>query len=172
MLYANVSAENAEILETELTQTKDAKWYRRVKIIQLSSQGKSVPELATLFGPCEDTIREYIKKYNAGGVEGLKAAASDGAPLKISLTKAQWEELLRRSPSQFDRLNIAARNWSQDLLMDYVRLYEGVTVTQSTISKALKRLGIRWNRGKLKVTSPDPLYTVKRQRIDDLKKSG
>jgi hypothetical protein len=45
-----------------------------------------------------------------------------------------------------------------------------VTVTQPAISECLKRDKIRWNRGKLKVTSPDPLYTVKRERVEALKK--
>ncbi len=35
----------------------------------------------------------------------------------------------------------------------------------------LKRMKIKWNRGKLKVTSPDPLYTVKQERVDTPKKS-
>jgi len=170
MLYAHVSPESARILVQELSQTKEAKWYQRVKIIHLSSQGKTVPELAGLFEPCAATIRDYIHQYHAGGLAGLKADSSDGAPKKIPLTKAEWDELLRRSPSQFDRLDTAARNWSQGLLVNYFRHYYEVIVTQSTISKCLKRLGIRWNRGALKVTSPDPLYTVKRQRIEALKK--
>jgi len=37
MLYANVSPEDAPKLEQELKQAKDAKWYQRLKIIQLSS---------------------------------------------------------------------------------------------------------------------------------------
>ena len=170
MLYANVSPEDAERLQHELKQTTDATWYQRLKIIQYSSQGKSVPELDGLFERCPATIREYIKKYNTGGIEGLNAASHDGASPKIPLSKAEWEELLRRNPSQFDQLNTGARNWSQELLVDYFRLYYQVTVDQSTISKTMKRLGLRWNRGALKVTSPDPLYTVKRQRIDEVKK--
>jgi transposase len=169
MLYANVTPDDAEKLQQELTQTKDAAWYQRLKSIQLSSQGKSVPELHALFERCAATIREYIKRYNPGGIEGLKAGSHDGASPKIPLSKAEWEELLRRSPSQFDQLNTGARNWSQELLVDYVRLYYQVTVDQSTISKTMKRLGLRWNRGALKVTSPDPFSTVKRQRIDEVK---
>jgi len=170
MLYANVKPDEAEKLQQELKQTNDATWYQRLKIIQYSSQGKSVPELDDLFERCSATIREYIRKYNAGGLEGLKAGSHDGASTKIPLSKSEWEELLRRSPSQFDQLKTGARNWSQELLVDYFRLYYQVTVDQSTISKTMKRLGLRWNRGALKVTSPDPLYTVKRQRIDEVKK--
>lgn len=171
MLFAKVSAQEHETLLEELKHASDSKWYRRLKIIHLSSQRKPVPELATLFDLCKDTVRKYINRYNAGGIESLKRQSSEGAPPKIRLTKAEWEELLHQSPSQFDRLHTGARNWTQELLVEYFHQYYRVIVAQCTISTCLKRQGIRWNRGKLKVTSPDPLYTVKRERIETLKKT-
>jgi transposase len=141
-----------------------------LKIIHLSSQGKSVPELATLFDLCHATVRDYITRYNAGGLDGLKRQSSDGAPSKIPFSKADWEELLRQSPSQFDRLQTGARNWTQELVQAYLLAYHQVSVTQQTISATIKRKKVSWNRGKLKVTSPDPLYTVKRDQMNEFKK--
>jgi transposase len=171
MLYAEIRPQAQDVLLKEIQQSSDRNWYRRLKIIQLSAQRKPVPELARLFDLCQDTVRTYIKRYNAGGLEGLKRRSSDGAPAKIPLTKAEWEELLRRSPSQFDRLQTGARNWTQELVQAYLRQYHQVSVTQQAISACIKRHKVSWNRGKLKVTSPDPLYTVKRDRIDTLKKT-
>ena len=170
MLFAEVSPDAKEDLLTALKQASDAKWYRRLKIIQLSSQQTSVPQLATLFDLCTATVRDYIQRYNAHGLVGLKRQSSDGAPAKISLTKEEWEALLHQSPSQFDRLQTGARNWTQELVIEYLRTYDGITVTQPAVSVCLKHHKISWNRGALKVTSPDPLYTVKRERIDTLKK--
>jgi transposase len=171
MLFAKVSAQDKETLLEELKQASESKWYRRLKIMHLSSQRMPVPKLATLFDRCKATVRNYVKRDNAGGIDGLKRQSSDGAPSKIPLNKAEWEELLHRSPSQFERLQTGARNWTQELLGEYVHQYAGVSVAQCTISACIKRHGIRWNRGKLKVTSPDPLYPVKRERIETLKKS-
>ena len=170
MVYANVSPDDVKTLTEELKQTKDVKWYHRIKIILLSAKHKSVPELADLFDRCEATIRTYIKRYNTEGRKGLIPQSRDGAPAKVPFSKAEWEELLHQSPSQFKQLQTAARNWSQELVLDYLRVYHGILLTQPALSKLLKRQGIRWNRGKLKVTSPDPLYTVKRERIETLKK--
>ena len=170
MLFANVSAQDKETLLEELKQASESKWYRRLKIIHLSSQRMPVPKLATLFDLCKATVRNYVKRYNAGGIDGLKRQSSDGAPSKIPLNKAEWEELLHQSPSQFDRLQTGARNWTQELLVEYLCQYYDVRVTQAAVSLCLKRHKIPWNRGKLKVTSPDPLYTVKRDRIDRFKK--
>lgn len=172
MLFAKSSPETDKKLLQELKQTSDAKWYRRMKLIQLSSQKTPVSDLATLFDCCEETVRRYIKRYNTGGLDGLRPQASDGAPGRIPLTRAEWEELLHQSPCQFDRLKTGARNWTQDLLVTYLQEYQQVTVTQAAVSLCLKHHKISWNRGVLKVTSPDPLYTVKRERIETLKKSG
>jgi transposase len=170
MLFAEVSPEASEQLHEALKQASDAKWYRRLKIIQLSSQQTSVPELATLFDLCTATVRAYITRYNTDGLTGLKRASSDGAPPKIPLSKEEWETLLHQRPSQFDRLNTGARNWTQALVVEYLQRYHAITVTQPAVSTCLKQHKISWNRGALKVTSPDPLYTVKRERIDTLKK--
>jgi hypothetical protein len=55
-------------------------------------------------------------------------------------------------------------------VVEYLRRYHQVTVTQAAVSLCLKHHKIPWHRGKLKVTSPDPLYTVKRDRIEGCKK--
>jgi transposase len=172
MIFAKVINEGLKFLKKELKSTKDAKWYRRLKIVHLSSQKRTAPQLAKDFDLCEATVRDYIRRYNEGGLEALKRGNSNGRPTKIDMTKEQWEELLHRSPCQFEKLNTGARNWTQKLLVEYCSQYLGVQITQSAISGVLKRLDIRWNRGKLKVTSPDPLYTVKRERIETLKEKA
>lgn len=171
MLYAHVSPEDRKRMSEAMKQTKDIRWYQRLRIIHLSSKGKSVPELTDLFEQCADTVRKSIKCYNDGGLEGLTRHFSPGAPKKIPFSQADWEELLHQSPSQFVRLETAARNWNQDLLVTYLRCYHEITVTRQAVAASLKHDGVRLNRGKLKVTSPDPLYTVKRDRLDALKKS-
>jgi transposase len=171
MIYAQVNNERLELLRKELKCTKDVKWYRRLKIIQLSSQGETVRQLSNRFDVCQATVRAYIKRYNSGGLETLKPDKSSGRPPKTQLTKAEWEELLHGSPCQFEKLNTGARNWTQDMLSVYCHEYLGVKISASAICMLLKRMDIRWNRGKLKVTSPDPQYTVKRERVETLKKS-
>jgi transposase len=171
MLYVEISPQDHERLREELKHTADIRWYQRLKIIQLSSERKSVPELATLFDCCQATIRQYIRRYQARGLDGLKRRSSEGPLEKMPLTKPEWEELLHQSPSQFTRLHTGARNWTQELLQTYLQEYWQVSVTQQAISAAIKRHQIRWNRGKREVTSPDPLYPVKREQIDRLKKS-
>ncbi len=172
MIYAMISINDLIEFEIVMNSTTNVTYYRLLKIIHLSSQqNKTVPELAELFDFHQATIRKYIHNYSEHGLAGLKRNKGSGCTTGLTLTKAQWEELLQRSPSQFDKLNTAARNWTQSFLVTYCAQYLGVKTTQQALSALFKRLKIKWNRGKLKVTSPDPLYTAKRERIDTLKKS-
>ena len=171
MLFVQITPENLELLEKEIKLTKDKKWYIRLRVIQLSSYKQRVPEIAEAVDLCKATIRNYIKQYNQGGLKALKPNYGIGCPKKITLSKSEWKELLRRSPCQFEKLNTGARNWTQPMLIEYFALYHNIKVKQPIISIVLKKLGFHWGRGKLKVTSPDPEYIVKKERIEELKKN-
>lgn len=172
MLYAKVNEAAREALNQAIKTAKTAKMYRRLKVIDLSARGQNVSEIATIFDLSDDTIRSYIKDYNQGGLEGLKPNYGQGRNRTITLSKDELCEVLDRSPSQFEKLNTGARNWTQALMKQYLWEYHQSKVSQSAISGHFKKLGIPWNRAKKKVTSPDPLYVVKRQRIEQLKQKA
>lgn len=168
MIYAKADAQNQEALHTEMKAAKDAKWYRRLKVIDLSAKGYAVPELAQLFDISAGTIRRYIHAFNEAGLASLHPEYGQGRPLALRWTKEQWLDLLAQSPADLALLETADQNWTQAMLRRYLEKYHQVEVTQTTISKTLRRLGIVWRRAKRRVHSPDPLYVVKRQRVADL----
>lgn len=165
MLHAQVGPGDRKQMRCELQAATDAKWYRRLKIIDLSGQGHSVPDLARLFDLNEATIRSYIHRFNCTGMAGLRATYGRGRPPKLAWTQAEWQDVLAQSPAHLSLLATKAHNWTQALLQRYLEVYHHIEVSQPTIAKSLRRAGIRWRRAKLRVYSPDPLYLVKRQRI-------
>jgi len=171
MIYAEPQAESAiSELQVQLKETRDAKWYRRLKIIQLSMSGISVPKLSDQFDLCPKTVRNYIKAYNQGGVDQLSPKKSPGRPPKVGhLSRDDWSEILSRTPNQYQRLETDSRQWTLELLVHYAKEYLGCEVCLDTISKALRRCKYRTGRSKLRVGSPDPDYLVKRERIEDLR---
>ena len=168
MIFAKVEAQQKVALDAEMNTASEAKWYRRLKVIDLSGQGFSVPELSQMFELGAGTIRRYIHAYNDAGLEGLQPGYGQGRPPTLTWTKAEWLDLLAQSPADLTLLETGAQNWTQAMLRQYLATYHQVQVTQTTISKALRRVGIRWRRAKRRVYSPDPLYVVKRQRVADL----
>lgn len=169
MLYAQVDSERHQMLQAELRVAADAKWYRRLKVIDLSGQGVAVAELAQTFDLTPATVRSYIHAFNAAGLTGLRPSYGQGRPLAVEWTSDQWLNVLAQAPCELAGLDTAARNWTQRLLQTYLAVYHQITLSQSALSTSLRRAGIRWRRAKLRVHSPDPLYVVKRQRIATLR---
>ena len=56
MIYAKVSSADRSLLQNELLSTKDAKWYRRLKVIDLSSVGLPVQKLAEMFDLSKNAV--------------------------------------------------------------------------------------------------------------------
>lgn len=172
MIYANVDENSRPLLDEAMKQTKDKKWYCRLKIIDLSSQGHATSELAKMFDLHPNTVRDYIKRYNQGGLTDLNPDYERGRPQKLLWNQAEWLALLHQAPSQFDKLESGAQNWTQQLVVTYIQTYHQIQVTQAAVSQMLKQAGIRWKRAKLRVKSPDPLYVVKRQRLETLQQKA
>ena len=154
MLHAQVSPGDRARLHEAIHSATETKMYRRFKIIDLSSQGYSVPALAQLFDLSEATVRSYIHAYNHGGMTALQPAYGQGRPQLLNWSQAQWQDLLAQSPANLSRLDTQAHNWTQAHLRRYPKLYHQLAVSQPTLAKSLRRAGIRWRRAKLRVSPP------------------
>lgn len=150
MIYAKVKEAERDEIKKELKETKKVKWYRRVKVIDLSAKGQAVSKIAEIMDLNENTVRGYINRYNAGGLAGLKPNYVTGRKVSINLSKEEISKILERSPSQFEKLESGARNWNQSLMRTYLKQYHQLEVSQSVISETFQRLGIPWNRAKKK----------------------
>ncbi len=168
MIYAKIDAQQKAELDTAMKRATGTKWYRRLKVIDLSGQGYSALELSRMFDLGAGTIRRYIHAYNETGLDGLQPGYGQGRPSTLDWSEAEWLDILSQSPAELTLLETGAQNWTQALLAQYLSLYHQVQVSQSTLARALQRVGIRWRRAKARVHSPDPLYVVKRQRIAEL----
>lgn len=171
MIYAIPQSEHAiSELQVEIKKAEKVKWYRRLKVIQLSMAGDTVPHLAEQFDVCPATVRAHIKAYNSGGIEPLMPQKQPGRPPKVGqLKKEEWQEILKKTPNQYDKLKTDSRQWTLELLVGYAKEYLGEEVVFQTISLAMSRCGFRTGRSKLRVGSPDPEYTVKRARVEHLR---
>ncbi len=171
MIFVRISSEeNQEKLQLALKEAKKPYIYRRLLIIQFSSQGKEVVELTSLFRLHPLTIRKYIHAYNRDGIQGIVPADKSGRPCKLPLTKDQWLDILHQAPATYLKLNTPSYNWTLELLARYVKIYHGVTIRLSGIWYILRRHRINMGRSQWKLTSPDPEYKVKRDRVEALKK--
>jgi transposase len=164
-------------LAAALRAARSVRLYTRLKVVQLADRGHPVEALADLFDLDGRSVRRYLHRYAAGGLAALPDAPRSGRPRKLPPeyaggpeTQPAWQRLLDRRPSTIPELDTPSHVWTLGLLARYMTAAHGVEVAESTIYATLSRAGFRRGRTKLTVTSPDPDYEVKRQRIEALGK--
>jgi transposase len=137
---------------------------RRCQILLASARGEHVPAIARALGCNTQTVRNAIHAFNRSGLDALTEGSSRPHRIAVAFDAAAAEQLralLHQSPRTFDK---ATSVWTLDLAAE-VCFAQGLThalVTGETIRVTLKRLGVRWQRAKQWITSPDPAYARKK----------
>jgi transposase len=163
----SLSDTEKEQLETAL-RSKDAFAMRRAQIILASDRGdrgERAPRIARSLGCGSQTARDAIHDFNERGLAALAAKSSRPKRTRDAFDEEGAEALrglLHRSPREFGRRTSL---WTLSMAAE-VAFEEGLTerrVSDETIRATLSRLlGIRWQRAKRWITSPDPLYERKK----------
>ena len=159
-----LSKDERERLEAGL-RSKDAFTLRRSQMLLASSRGDEVPQIAENLGCGQQTVRDAIHAFDARGTDALAAKSSRPRRTRDAFDGESAEALrglLHRSPREFGR---ESSLWTLSMAAE-VAFDEGLTerrVSGETIRATLARLlGVRWQRAKRWITSPDPLYERKK----------
>lgn len=157
------SAEQLKALEDLYQTTKDVRLRTRAQMMLLAAEkGLSAPAIAAIVRDDEQTVRRWLKRYMAEGIEGLKDAPKSGNPGKV--TGAYEEQLLsavRRRPRSLD---LPFSLWTLQRLADYLAEVTGIRVDAETVRLRLAKHEIVLSRPQHKISSPDPEYLVKKRR--------
>src|SRR5215218_5361134 len=160
----SLSDTEKEQLETAL-RSKDAFVMRRAQIILASNRGERAPRISRSLGCGSQTARDAIHDFNERGLAALAAQSSRPKRTRDAFDEEGAEALrglLHRTPREFGRRRSL---WTLEMAAE-VAFEEGLTerrVSGETIRATLSRLlGIRWQRAKRWITSPDPLYERKK----------
>lgn len=151
-------------------RSSDVFTLRRSQVLLASSRKQRPSEIACNLGCAPQTVRNAIHAFEQEGVACLKQASSRPKTVHAQFDQAKCEvlrSLLHQSPRMFGK---KASCWTLTLAAS-VCFERGLTVKQvsiETIRQALKRLGVRWQRAKHWITSPDPAYRRKKRRRDAL----
>lgn len=119
---------------------RDGAQVRRILAIAMVLDGKSRTEAAESNGMDRQTLRDWVHRYNAAGIEGLKSRRPPGrAPALTDLQRAELSELVTAGPDP--TLHGVVRWRCEDLQAEVVRRFS-VNVHVSTISRWLNELGL------------------------------
>ena len=148
-----------------------ADWIERARIIALSWDGLGVPAIAAEIGCHENTVRRWLHRFNAVGLDGL--GDRPGAGRKRRITEAERSAIiaLARSvpPGRLDRDGAGElsaddergpAHWTLDTLAQTAR-DAGIQVGRSQVRRILLAEKVRWRRTRSWATSTDPESALK-----------
>lgn len=116
-----------------LARSRDRGEADRARAILLTLAGWSSPEIAEAFGVREDTVRLWRSDFSLGGVEALRASVAPGPPPVKSEAALRVVTPLLQEP-------VADRpNWTIPRLRAEIEAREGVIISRSQLSKALRK---------------------------------
>ncbi len=145
-------------------RSADAFILRRCQILLASARGERAPQIAHHLGCDQQTVRNAIKAFNQSGLDSLPKGSSrpHTSHAAFPVQKAeQLRALLHQSPRTFGQ---PTNVWTLELAAE-VSFQQGLTpqrVSGEIIRATLERLGVRWQRAKAWITSPDPAYARKK----------
>lgn len=159
-------------LTTEQVDTV-AKLYRTTQNVRLRTRAQmvllaaeqhfGVSEIAAIVRECEGTVRCWLKRYTAHGIDGLQDQWAGGAPAKVTPAyREQLLQLVRRRPRSLD---LPYSSWTLQRLADELAEQTGIRVEKETVRVHLKAAEIVLSRPQHTISSPDPEYAVKKRRL-------
>lgn len=143
-MSAAVRVTRCECTATELrlasARCTDGAQVRRILAVALVLEGRPRSEAASLNGMDRQTLSDWVHRYNAEGIEGLKSRKSPGrASLLSAAQKAELRALVMQGPDP--SIHKVVRWRCVDLRAEVARRWS-VDVHESTIGTWLGELGL------------------------------
>jgi transposase len=149
-------------------------WIQRAKIITLSWAGLHTTAIAAELGCHPKTVREWLHRFNAEGLDGLGDRPIPGRPRRLTEHERGRIIALARSdpPGRAQRtaggdLHAADEagppQWTLDSLTEAARA-EGIEVHRSQVRRILLAEKVRWRHTRSWAESDDPDFAKKERR--------
>src|SRR5258708_16017751 len=158
-----LSAEQVDAVATLYRTTHNVRLRTRAQLVLLAvEQHLGVREIAAIVREGEGTVRCWLKRSMAQGIDGLQDAWAGGAPAQVTPAyQHQLRLIVRRRPRS---LELPSSTWTLQRLADELAEQTGIRVEQETVRVPLKAADIVLSRPQHTISSPDPDSLVKKTR--------
>lgn len=157
------TAQQIAALDELYQTTKDVRLRQRAQLVLLSVEKNMVAcEIGDIVRLDEQSVRRWLKRYMAEGIEGLRDQPRPGAASVVTdAYRTRMVSAVRQRPRSLD---LPFSMWTCQRLADYVAEETGIRVSDETVRRHLADAGIVLSRPQHKISSPDPEYEVKKRR--------
>jgi transposase len=153
-----------EELQSLYERTKDVRIRTRTQMILLAvEQNMTAPAIGQIVRKNEQTVRRWIRRFNAEGINGLSDAPRPGNPgTETEAYRQRVVSIVRQRPRA---LGQPYSLWTLQRLADFMAEETGTRVSGETVRRILKVEDIVLSRPQHTISSPDPEYKVKKRRL-------
>lgn len=145
------------------SRATEARLRDRARMCWLASEGQRVSAIKAELRVADGTVRLWIRRFNAQGLEGLRDRRRDGRPTTYG--PDQVGALIAASLTDPQELGLPFASWTLDRLAAYLAEEKGMPMKRSRIGEILQREGLRWRRQETWFGErPDPAFAEKRGR--------
>ena len=128
---------SASELRALARRSKDTRQCRRLLALAAVAEGKSRAEAAAIGGMDRQTLRDWVHRFNAEGLEGLLDRHRSGAPPKLTAEqKSELAELVEAGPDPEGVVR-----WRRIDLQAVIEARFGVRYHERSVSRLLHELG-------------------------------
>jgi transposase len=124
------------------SHTLGAGLVRRAQIILHARDGLKAPEISTRMGLCGATVRYWLKRFNARGLEGLQEDVRSGRPPTYSAE--QRSAIINAALTRPADLGLPFACWTLDRLVAYLGEHKGIAMRRSRMSEIVVQEGLKW----------------------------
>ena len=133
--------EREELGRMARSRTLGAGRVRRARIVPHALEGLSTPEIGARMGLCGATVRHWLKRFNARGLDGLEEDVRTGRPPTYSAE--QRSAVIDTALTRPADLGLPFAAWTLDRLVTHLT-GRGIAMRRSRISEILLREGLKW----------------------------
>jgi transposase len=139
----DLTAEERETVKrVSQSRTAAARLVERAQIIALAAQGARVSAIAQELRLNQRTVRLWLKRFNAAGLDGLRDAPRSGRP--ATYTAEQVGLVIATALTNPQRLGLPFGCWTLDRLEAYLNEDKDIPIKRSRIDALLIAEGLRW----------------------------
>ena len=136
--------ERATLGRMARSRTWGAGLVRRARIARIvlhALEGLKAPEIGARMDLCGATVRHWLKRFNARGLQGLEEDVRTGRPPTHSAE--QRSAVIDTALTPPADLGLPFASWTLDRLVAHLR-EQGVAMRRSRISEIFLREGLKW----------------------------
>lgn len=155
--------ERAKLERVVRAKTAPVRLAERARIVLAALAGLTAPQIGARAGVGEATARQWIRRFNDGGLAGLEDAPRAGRP--ATYREAEQSRVVAKARSlppkpEGDEVPPTC-HWTLDRLQEELNK-DGVPIKRSQIRRLLKAEHVKWQKPRTWPESDDPDFAEKR----------